>query len=373
MRNKIQAEASEVIINNQWKNSIIVVAPRVGKTKLVIDALKKDNIDTSKVLIVAPYKTIIESWKKEFSMWNLDFKGMLTTNASLSKCDPNKYKYVIVDEIQELSPNNVKDLKSYRNVIGLTGTLSYDNRQTLQRELKMFVRYEYTIEQAIEDKIIADYRIHIYYFTLDNIDKVIDISTKTKKLPLVTEQAAYDYYTKQFEKMKYAAQFNPALHVVKQKWAGARAQLIYNLPSKLKIAKRLIASNNSYDGNLHKVIVFTQSQNMADSICHSYHSKNKELDNLDKFINGGLDVLSTVNMVSMGVTIPNLKRALCVQLQSNDEISLQKICRILNPDDSKTGFIEILCVRDSVDQLWLNNALQGLSEKKITWSNWVNE
>ena len=153
MRDKIQAEASQVIINNSWKNTIIVVAPRVGKTKIVIDALKKDHIYTSQVLIVAPYKTIIESWKQEFSIWGLNFKGTLTTNASLSKCDPNKYKYVIVDEIQELSPNNIKDLKSYKNVIGLTGTLSTDNRQRLQRELKMIVRYEYTIEQAITEAV----------------------------------------------------------------------------------------------------------------------------------------------------------------------------------------------------------------------------
>ena len=109
---------------------------------------------------------------------------------------------------------------------------------------------------------------------------------------------------------------------------------------------------------------------MADSICDSYHSKNKDTDNLSKFINSEIDKLATVNMVSMGVTIPNLKKALCVQLQSNDEIAIQKVARILNPDDDRVGFIQILAVRDTVDQLWVNNALLGLREDKITWSDW---
>ena len=233
----------------------------------------------------------------------------------------------------------------------------------MERELKMIVKYEYTIEQAITDNIIADYKIHIYYLQLNNINKVIDISSKTKKLALVTEKVAYDYYTQQFEKFKYAAQFNPALHTIKQKYAGLRAQLIYNLPSKLQIAKQLADSQD-------KLIVFTQSKLMADSICDSYHSKNKDTDNLSKFINSEIDKLATVNMVSMGVTIPNLKKALCVQLQSNDEIAIQKVARILNPDDDRVGFIQILAVRDTVDQLWVNNALLGLREDKITWSDW---
>jgi len=370
MREVIQQQATEAIINNKWKNSIIVVAPRVGKTKLCIDAMKLDNIDTLQVLIVAPYKTIIESWKREFSMWNLEFKGKLTTNASLSKCDVSKYKYVIVDEIQELSPNNIQYLKKFSNVIGLTGTLSISNRQILLKELKLNVVYEYTIEQAIEDKIIADYRVHIYYLELDNVDKVIDISPKGSVRPLVTEKVAYDHYTKMFEKMKYAAQFNPALHTIKQLWASKRAQLIYNLPSKLKIAKRLVAAKLASDNK--RLIVFTQSQAMSDSICHSYHSANKNDDNLDKFIKGNIQALSTVNMVSLGVTIPNLKQALAVQLQSNDETSIQRLARVLNPEDSKTGFIEILCCRGSVDEIWLTSALSGLSETKITWNNWNN-
>ena len=356
------------MVKNDWKQSIIIVAPRVGKTKLVIDALKKDNIDTTGVLIVAPYKTIIESWKKEFSMWNLEFKGKLTTNASLSKCDPSRCDIVIVDEIQELSPNNIKELKRYSNVIGITGTLSLTNRDILLRELKLSVKYEYTLEEAINDKIIADYHIHIYYMKLDNVHKTVMVDIR--KFPM-TEKEAYDYATKQFEKYKYAAQMNPALQFMKQKWAGTRAQLLYNSPTKLAIAKQLVAAKLASSVDVKKLIIFTQSQQMADNICHSYHSKNKQLDNLDKFINGGLDILSTVNMVSMGVTIPNLKRALCVQLQSNDEISIQKICRILNPEDSKTGFIEVLCLRDTQDQLWLNNALRGLDESRITWSDWV--
>jgi len=52
-----------------------------------------------------------------------------------------------------------------------------------------------------------------------------------------------------------------------------------------------------------RLIVFTQSQAMSDSICHSYHSANKNDDNLDKFIKGNIQALSTVNMVSLGVTI----------------------------------------------------------------------
>ena len=53
-REQIQLEATQTIIDNKFKG-IIEVAPRVGKSKIVIDALNTINVDL-KVLIMAPRK-----------------------------------------------------------------------------------------------------------------------------------------------------------------------------------------------------------------------------------------------------------------------------------------------------------------------------
>ena len=364
IRTKIQLQTTTILVTNNFSKTIVVVAPRVGKSKAVIDALRVSGIDTSKVLITAPYISILNSWKQEFEKWNFDFKGKLTTNVSIKNRSTEEYTHVIVDEIQELSPANIQELKKFRNVCGITGTLSNSNRQTLRQELGLQVRYEYTLANAIDDNIVADYDIEVIWCELDNTIPIIPIKVGnvTKNM---TELQAYSYYTGQFNKFKMLEYGTPYFRKIKNIWANRRANFLYNLPTKQRIAENIVANTDE------RLLIFTQSQKMADVLCeHSYHSTSKKLDNLTKFCNGNIDKLSVCAMTNMGITIKDLNHALVVQLQSDSDTAVQRICRMLN-DTTKVGIIKILCCKQTQDELWLKSALSTFNQLKIKETTWT--
>ena len=68
-REQIQEEASLTIVANKFRG-ILEVAPRVGKSKIVIDALNTVEKEIN-VLITAPRKEIFKSWDQEIKTWNL--------------------------------------------------------------------------------------------------------------------------------------------------------------------------------------------------------------------------------------------------------------------------------------------------------------
>jgi superfamily II DNA or RNA helicase len=51
----------------------------------------------------------------------------------------------------------------------------------------------------------------------------------------------------------------------------------------------------------------------------------------------------------------------------NERKASQRIGRLLrlNPDDK--AIVHILCYKDTVDQKWVENALEDLDQNKITW------
>ena len=68
---EIQTAATDAIVFNRFVG-VVEVAPRVGKTKITIDALNTVEKEIS-VLILAPRKEIFESWKEEMEKWNLRY------------------------------------------------------------------------------------------------------------------------------------------------------------------------------------------------------------------------------------------------------------------------------------------------------------
>ena len=102
MRNKIQSDAVKSIIDNNYQG-IIDVAPRVGKSKIAIDSIKK--LKKQKILITAPYNSILDSWQEEFRKWKVakTKRPEVINQRSLEKVDISKYDLIISDEIHTLS------------------------------------------------------------------------------------------------------------------------------------------------------------------------------------------------------------------------------------------------------------------------------
>lgn len=149
MRDLIQKLALDKIISNNYCG-IVDVAPRVGKSKIAIDAMKVLN---KKVLIIAPFNSILDSWEAEFQKWGLKNKPDIINQRSLEKVNLQEYDLVISDEIHTLSERQLGTLAGTK-VLGFSGSIGSRTKVKLKENLEINPIYTYTINQAIEDGIL---------------------------------------------------------------------------------------------------------------------------------------------------------------------------------------------------------------------------
>lgn len=358
-RQQIQKEATITLLNERFSNCVLNLSPRVGKCKLILDAFKEWS--NFKYLIIAPFNSILDSWEEEIIKWEASHLNIkLLNQRSLSTVKLGEYDIICCSEVHTLSESQIgilAALKKQSKIFGETGSLSELTKQELYYKLGLEVKFEYSLEEAIKDQVISDYKIRIIYTTLDDVNKTVESGNKFKKF-MTTEKQAYDYYTREFEKHKELGN-----EKTKMFYAGCRSRLIYSSVNKLNLAKKLIANSN-------RVLAFTTLISIADKLCnHSYHSKSKE-DNLKKFVDCTINKLATVQQISMGVTIPSLKHIVVHQANSGEELLLQKLLRCMNFDKVLgNAIIDIIVIKDTNDELWLQSALQGFNPSKIEYIN----
>jgi len=354
-RTLVQSTATESIIANKFKG-IIEVAPRVGKSKIVIDALNKVEANL-KVLITAPRKEIFESWKKEFEIWGLrdnisiDF---LWSN-SLKK-NTVTYNLIICDEVHAYNINvlsllTLEQAKGTR-ILSITGTLDGNTQYLLETMLKQEVLYTYSVAEAIEDKIVADYEIICVGCNLDNTLSYVQAGNIDKQFTQ-TELAAYTYWNDSYQKAKARQQWSSLRFLMSK-----RLDVIYNSKTKLEATKKILSLQD-------RAISFSGRQEIADQLGdESFHSK-ADKTALDRFKAGKINKLSVVSMVSMGVTITELKVAVFNQLKSEENLAIQQAMRVMNMEGGKKATIYIVYLKGTQDEVWMLSALQGFDPSKI--------
>jgi superfamily II DNA or RNA helicase len=356
----IQKEALDSIIKHKY-NCILKIIPRLGKTKLLIDSFKL--LKDKRILISAPYLSVLKAWSNEFIKWEYGGEVTLTTAVSLGSHTLNDYDLVVIDECHLLSPNQLEILNGYKgNKILMSGTMSKDTLKLLKDTLKLQLAYEYSIEQGIKDKVISDVEINIITVPLDATRKYIEAGVKDKKF-LSTEKDNYEYHSKKLRQSFAIAKQTGNNQYVKLV-AGARARQIYAYESKQEWTKKLIQKLPQ------KKLIFTKLT--ANDLCeYKYDSKTKE-DNLTKFIEGEINDLQVVNMVSVGVTIPDLKVIVVHQFDSSSQTGMQKIMRACNYIDDEKAVIYIFCYQETQDEKWVQKAVSMFPESKINYIHYKN-
>ena len=356
-RNDIQKKALKAT-ENKIKCSV-VLGTGVGKTMVGLNHMNKLSTDLTRVLVVAPKKSIFQSWKDDalkFSMGHLLQRITFTTYLSLNKHNTNDYQLVYLDEVHSLLDSHKEFLEKYKGrILGLTGTPPKYKNSEKGRLVTEFcpVVFSFGADDAIENNILNDYKIYVHMINLSNKN---DYPVETKgKTFLTSESKNYSYWG---TRLNTGSGPEHILRVMRMK-----AMMEY--PSKEKYAKILFNSIKS------KCILFANTQAQADRLCsHSYHSNNvKSEENLELFKNGAIEKLSTVLQLSEGVNIPNLKQGIIMHAYGNERKSAQRIGRLLriNPDDK--AIVHILCFADTVDEKWVTEALEGFDQSKITWKD----
>ena len=338
-----------------------LLAPRTGKTKLIIDLIKRDK--PKSVLWVTPSKRLAEETiPKEFLTWKARKyleKVITVTYHTLSSVIGN-YDWIVFDEDQFITEANIAPLFNgnikYNNIIGMTGTPSTDwDKQTIYNNLKLKPLYKLLIGKAVDIGLLADYQITVVEIPMNRKKKNVLGGSKANPF-MQTEYANIQYMDKVCQKAKESGN-NKTI----QFRALQRRRAIQNSPNKRRALKIL---HNQLVG---RKISFAPTIAIADELAeYVYHSKSKNEDLL-KFITGDIDSLMMVNTGGVGFTFKALKYLLVSQTDSDTNgTTSQKITRILlSQDGDYKAQIYVLCLMGTQDEIWVKKSLKRFDPTKI--------
>lgn len=342
-------------------------------------------------LAVPTEKLRDEGWPDEVRFWYGD-EGMEMWNTcveaqcyiSLHKIRNKHFSLVIMDEIHNITilSNLFFKQNTYTAVMGLTATVPDAKRDPDKHLIIQSIApvvFVYTLDQGVEDGTVADFRINVVYATLDAVTRNITAGTKAKPF-LTTEKGQYEYLTTKIDKM--FVQQGQLKQSIQQPFADpslskdldkletriqfdllARTRFIYNLPSKTRLAARMMKQLVPNK----RTIIFCGSIAQSKILCGDevYNSKENTDSKFEKFKAGEGQFLGVVNAANEGHNIANLDQALIVQVNSNERHLVQRIGRAVRAREGHVADIWIICVRGTVDEKWVEKALTNFNKDKI--------
>jgi superfamily II DNA or RNA helicase len=250
-------------------------------------------------------------------------------------------------------------------VMGLTATVPDHKRDPEKYAIIQQVApivFRYTLDQAVEEGMIADYEIRVILHPLDNTAKTIDAGTK--KMPFKTTEAKqYEFLESQIRKYQMLAKQNEKLKQMPFYKTMERNRFIYNLPSKTLLAEKILKKILA-DGK--RTLVFCGSIDQTEKLLapNTFHSKTNSTA-YDLFNSKKISNLGVVNAANEGINFTDLDQALIVQLDSNPRNLVQRIGRCLRLRDNHKAIIYILVVQGTADERWLEKAITGFDTNKI--------
>jgi superfamily II DNA or RNA helicase len=357
-REEIQKEA--INSTEGRRRCSVVLGTGVGKTLVGLLHIEKNTSELHNVLVVAPKKSIFQSWSDDavkFGKQDLLKRITFSTYIGLSKRDPNEYDYIYLDECHSLLDSHRTFLDVYKGgILGLTGTPPKYTNSEKGIMVAQFcpVVYTFKADDAIDNGIINDYKIIVHELKL-GVCKNYQVKMKTKSF-ITSEKENYIYWG---NRMEIGAGPIQMLRVMRMK-----AMMEY--PSKEKYTKILMQSINT------KCIVFANTQDQADRLCRfSYHSGNSNSEeNLLAFKDGKIDKLSCVLQLNEGINIPNLRQGIIMHAYGNERKASQRIGRLLRLNPQDKAIVHILCYTGTVDERWVKEALEGFDQSKILWKDY---
>jgi superfamily II DNA or RNA helicase len=353
MKNKIQNDIANAISRN--KNGLVVASVRAGKTRACILGLQK--IKPKNILWVTVSEKLRDiDIPDEFKKW--DAENLLNVTKiicyqSLYK-ELGRYDYIILDEYQSITYANMENILNgdlCGNIIGLTGTHPRNQEKIeILKILGLRKIYSLSVDDAAKMGIVADYKITIANFALDN--KSLNVKNKGK---LITEQKKYNNLSYAIEKAKFSYNDPKFLYM-------ARARFLYNCQS------RKNAWNNckEYLKDKRGIIFYPYIKDAESERCF-YHSKSDDI-GYNAFKNEECDILGLVKSGGIGHTYKNLDYVLITQATSdNTGITSQMIGRSLLFRPGYTANIIILCAKDTQDEVWVSKTLERFSHQKVNF------
>lgn len=371
-----QKEAYEAFKKNDYKG-IVKAATGTGKTILgitFIDDFREDSWkDKSgeKFLIVVPKEDLLIQWYDRIKNHLGISAGRIGAGYN-EECDITiaiinsvrlrklQYPNLILDECHNyLSDVNrlLLENNEFKRIMALSATPDRNDLRTFEK-FGLKIIYEYSTEQAIENKDLCEYVIlEEPVYLLENENLLYEGYNKTVKDTF----PAFGYNIHAV----YAAQPSP----LKYKLVRAirkRMEILAKAKNKFEKVVELIIQNPD-----SKVIVFAQyiyTINLLKKMLYGrgvksvvYHSKEKaRVNELEKFKSNEARVILSARGLDEGLDVPDCDTAIIMAGFKGERQIKQRLGRILRKKD-KTAVIYLLYVADSRDEDWLNEMKKYIS------------
>ena len=368
-QSKLQNEA-RAAWHNSGRKGTLAMATGTGKSKVPLDEiydLHQTYGNDLKVLLVVPTESLRDTnWPEEVAKWGMTdiFEECITPvcYASAHKLKGNHWHLVILDEAHHLTELNSKVITNNTcdAIMGLTATPpspKYNPFKAILMDEIAPVVYYFSIEDAIDEDIVADFHLHVVKLPLENKLKEIQAGSKAKPFK-TTEEAMYAFLTKRIQLQIIRGQ--------SAKWEILRrTHFIYGLPSKTRAAKQIMAK---IDNGVRRFLVFAGSIDQCEQLCapNTYHSKAKKPNMLEAFKQYLMNWLGVVSAVNEGHTIAGLDMSLVVRLNSSELELIQKIGRNVRFRPGHKAHIIVLVTQKTVDEDWLKISTRSIDSKRIT-------
>jgi len=288
-KDKIQKEIIHKIVENNF-NGFVRALTGLGKGKIMVETIKILNptsilyLCNSTDLRDKTFKDEIIKWGAEKYLDRIDFRCYQTTQRWKGK----EYDLVIGDEADfSLTDkySNVYFNNTFKHKLLFSGSLSQEKERILKQIVPII--YEIHVVEGEEKKIVNKASITHVNYLLN--------SEENKK---------YLSYNNAFKRI-LAGKIKLSSHEqfkLKQIQLG-RKHFLGNLTTSVSACRKLLATLYKENPKF-KALIFCNSKEQADKVCkHSYYSGNEDLNNLERFDNDEIQVLSVVAKIDRGVNI----------------------------------------------------------------------
>lgn len=284
-KEEIQNEAFEALKANNFRG-FVHIPTGVGKGRLlmmVLDYIKPANgiyaVD-SELNRDVTFKNDLKKWGYEKHIPNLEYHCYQTTHKfkgkhyDLGLCDEADFS--LSKEYSKFYSNN-----NFDYLVLCSGSLEESKKKVLNK-LRIPVVYSISIQEAEKRGAINGAKHYFVNYKLSP-----------------DENRKYLNYNEQFA--NYLQQDNPnqfKLNFLKIQ----RKQFLSKLDSSYRMANALLNDIKEKDSSA-RTIIFTGLSEQADKFNYSYHSKNDENNNLEKFDKGEIDHVAIVEKVTRGANL----------------------------------------------------------------------
>jgi len=259
------------------------------------------------------------------------------------------------------------DNVTYDEIIALTATVPEKGsaKETLLASIAPTV-FTYTLDEAIQDNISADYDIYVIEMPLDDTAKTIQGGNKKNRF-YQSEKRAYEYLQRQFIQVVMSDKEDKGAII--DSIIRKRAQFLYNLPSKQKIASLVLKKILGDE----RTLVFGGTKKQVETLCGNnvFHSGTDDVA-LNKFINGLTSYLCSIRALDEGGNFPGIDQIFIIQLTGKSRQTIQRIGRALRKREGHKAKVFILVVTGTEDEEWSKKALEGFDKSKIFYVSYKN-